>query len=135
MTAASGLLLGLGFTSHAVISGGHAVLGTSELAAPVVSRLLYLGAVATGAWFVVPKAWLALGRLRPDMNLLMTVAVGGAVGIGEFLEAGAVAFLFALSLTLEAWSVGRARRAIAALMALSPDRARVLGPGTNEELR
>ena len=60
------------------------------------------------------------------MNLLMTVAVIGAVAIGEWFEAATVAFLFSLSLLLESWSVGRARRAIAALMDLAPPTARLL---------
>ncbi|MGH7342315.1 MAG: HAD-IC family P-type ATPase, partial [Candidatus Rokuibacteriota bacterium] len=64
----------------------------------------------------------------------MTVAVIGALAIGEWFEAATVAFLFAVSLALEAWSIGRARKAIAVLMALSPTKARVLGPGNNETL-
>ena len=67
-----------------------------------------------------PKAWHALRRLRPDINLLMTIAVIGAVSIGEWFEAATVAFLFAISLLLESWNVGRARRAIQALLDLSP---------------
>ena len=56
------------------------------------------------------KALAALRRLRPDMNLLMCVAVAGAMLLGEWVESGTVAALVALALTLEAWSVGRARR-------------------------
>src|SRR3546814_19772170 len=58
------------------------------------------------------------------MNLLMVIAVIGAVGIGELFEAATVAFLFALSLALESWSVGRARRAISALLDLAPPTVR-----------
>ena len=84
---------------------------------------------------VLPKALLAARRLRPDMNLLMTVAVGGAIGLGDWLEAASVAFLFALSLALESWSAGRARRAIAALMDLTPPTARVKSAdGTEVEM-
>ena len=96
-------------------------------------RILYAVAVLSGAWHILPKAWLALRRLRPDMNLLMTIAVLGAVAIGEWFEAATVAFLFAVSLALESWSVGRARRAVAALMDLAPPTARLLaadGDGT-----
>ena len=87
---------------------------------------MYAAAIVAGAWYVFPRAWLALRRFRPDMNLLMTVAVIGAAVIGEWFEAAVVTFLFALSLVLESWSVGRARRAVEALLAIAPDTARVL---------
>ena len=60
-------------------------------------------------------------------DLLMTVAVIGAIVIGGF-EAATVSFLFALSLAIESWSIGRARRAIAALLDLAPQSARLLRP-------
>jgi Cd2+/Zn2+-exporting ATPase len=97
------------------------------------SRWLYAVAILAGVWAVLPKAWFALRRLRPDMNLLMVVAVLGAVGIGEWFEGATVAFLFALSLALESWSVGRARRAVAALMDLTPQMARVRRPDGGEQ--
>lgn len=107
----------------------------AEAAPTVVARLLYLAAVVAGGWYVAPKAWLALVRRTPDMNLLMTLAVAGAIGIGEWLEAATVAFLFALSLALESWSVGRARRAVAALLELAPTTVRRLLPdGSAEEV-
>jgi Cd2+/Zn2+-exporting ATPase len=67
------------------------------------------------------------------MNLLMTIAVIGAAMIGEWLEAALVSFLFALSLALEAWSVGRARRAVEALLDLAPPTVRVLKGGIETE--
>src|SRR5262249_45946507 len=54
-----------------------------------------------------------------------TIAVIGAVAIGEWLEGATVAFLFSLSLLLESWSVARAPRAIGALLDLVPTTARV----------
>src|SRR5690606_25570138 len=56
------------------------------------------------------------------------VAVIGAILIGARYEAGAVAFLFAVALLLESWSVGRARRAIVSLMDVSPTVARYRCP-------
>lgn len=130
MTASSGALLSSGLVAHVSVNGWRAVIGGQESpSTPFVARLLYLGAIVCGGWFIAPKASRSLLRLRPDMNLLMTVAVAGAIVIGEFLEAATVAFLFALSITLEAWSVGRARRAIAALLALTPTKALVLKIG------
>ena len=60
------------------------------------------------------------------MNLLMVVAVAGAIALGEFFEAATVAFFFSLSLYLESWSVGRARNAVSALLDLAPPTARII---------
>lgn len=138
LTSLSGTALLAGFAAHAWIAGSFASALGSEgagLAAPVplVSRVLYTLAILAGVWTVLPKAWFSLRRLRPDMNLLMTIAVLGAIAIGEWFEGGTVAFLFSLSLALEAWSVGRARRAVAALMDLTPQTARVRRPDGREE--
>lgn len=92
---------------------------------PLAAKVLFSLATFAGVWLVLPKALGAIRHLRPDINLLMTVAVTGAIAIGEWFEAAAVSFLFSLSLLLESWSVNRARRAVAALMELSPQMARV----------
>lgn len=92
----------------------------------------YAFSIFAGVWTVLPKAWIALKRFAPDMNLLMVVAVSGAVALGQWSEAATVAFLFALSLALEAWSVGRARRAVAALMELSPTQVRIIQDGHDQ---
>jgi Zn2+/Cd2+-exporting ATPase len=137
-TAASGIALLVGLALHVVLAGGLAtawrLLGSHANAAmPWLEISAYLAATLLGARFVVVKAWFAACNLRPDMHLLMTVAVIGAMAIGEWFEAATVSFLFALSLTLESWSVGRARRAIAALFDLAPPTARVLRPNGLEE--
>lgn len=130
MTAASAGFLIAAFVSHVLITGsvlaalrGEGVGGDDQV--PVAAAVLYALSIAAGVWFVLPKAWNALRALRPDMNLLMTIAVAGAVGIGEWFEAATVAMLFALSLLLESWSVGRARRAVAKLLEASPPVARL----------
>src|SRR5262249_26573983 len=92
----------------------------TALTLPLASRLLYLGAIVSSAWLVLPKALYAARTLRPDMHLLMLVAVLGAMALDAWGEAATVAFLFALALLLESWSVGRARLAIRALMDLAP---------------
>lgn len=137
-TAASGIALLIGFTLHVVLAGGLVpawrLLSSHAGASMQLPEIAaYLAAVVLGARFVVVKAWFAACNLRPDMHLLMTVAVIGAMAIGEWFEAATVSFLFALSLTLESWSVGRARRAIAALLDLAPPTARVLRPNGLEE--
>ncbi len=91
--------------------------------------LAFLFAIAAGGWLVAPKALRALKTLSLDMNVLMVVAVVGAVAIGEHAEGAAVVFLFSLSELLESWSIGRARRAIQALMQLAPEVALVRRSG------
>ncbi len=135
-TGLSGGLWAAGFLYHAAESGVSGALrlfaGHGEAAMPPVEAALFLLAIVFGAWLVAPKAWSAARRLSPDMNLLMIVAVTGAIGLGEFFEAATVAFFFALSLTLESWSVGRARNAVAALLDLAPPTARVIGDDETE---
>ena len=100
----------------------HAYIQTP---APPVEKAAYGLAVILGLRHVIAKAYFALKRLRADMNLLMTVAVVGAMIINEWFEAATVSFLFSLSLTIESWSVGRARHAVAALLELAPVTARI----------
>lgn len=131
LTVSSGLLVTAGVMVHAVLVGGFAKAFGSEGVGihhevPLAARIIYVLAILCGVRFVLPKAWFALRRLRPDMNLLMTVAVGGAVLIGEWFEAATVSFLFALSLTLESWSVGRARKAVESLLSLTPSTVRLV---------
>lgn len=140
LTAASGLFGLCGFAVQALqvgLSAAFSEPGGGGAVAPMsrVSLVCYLAAIVSGGWYVVPRAWNATKRLRPDMNLLMLIAVVGATAIGQWLEAAVVAFLFALSLALESWSINRARRAVEALLAIAPPTARVLQPnGTDIEV-
>lgn len=135
LTAISAVSLFAGTASHLLSHGWWDIFaGTAGESTPWLSQLCYLVAILAGVWPVLPKAWSALRRLRPDINLLMTVAIFGAIAIGEFFEGATVAFLFSLSLALESWSVGRARRAIAALMTLTPPAALVRRTDGGESL-
>jgi Cd2+/Zn2+-exporting ATPase len=78
--------------------------------------LLLSLAIASSISTVVVKVWYSLRNLRLDMNSLMFIAILGAIILNQWLEAATVAFLFALSLQLETWSVYRARRAIDQLL-------------------
>jgi Cd2+/Zn2+-exporting ATPase len=129
-TAASALFWGSGLAWHIGHSGaaglGQLFAGHGDQPVPLGEMGLFLMAVVLGVWLVLPKAWYALRNLSPDMNLLMVVAVAGAIGLGEYFEAATVAFFFALSLTLESWSVGRARNAVSTLLDLAPPTARLV---------
>ena len=75
----------------------------------------------------LPAGWRALGELWRDhildIDLLMIVAALAAAAVGASLEGAVLLTLFSLSTTLEERAMGRARRAIEALMALRPETA------------
>ena len=136
-TVLSGGFWAAGLTYHVVESGFVGAVeifsGHGQSAMPPLEAGLFGLAIVFGAWLVAPKAWSSARRLAPDMNLLMIVAVAGAIALGELFEAATVAFLFSLSLYLESWSVGRARNAVATLLDLAPPTARVLREDGGEE--
>ena len=106
----------------------------TQLAMPVSEKIAYGFAIAFGVRYVVIKAWFAFRTMRPDMNLLMTIAVAGAIFINEWFEAATVAFLFSLSLAIEGWSIGRARRAVEALLDLAPSSVRIKDQTGDEQV-
>ncbi len=94
--------------------------GIAAQAIPLPARGLYLAAAAVAAIDFFPRALAAARRMRPDMHLLMSLGTIAAFAIGEWLEGATVAFLFVLALAIESWSVGRARRAVEAILQLAP---------------
>ena len=120
MLAASGASLALAMVAH--------VAGAPQLAQATALLTIVSGGVPS-----VRRAWNALRLHTFDMHVLMTVAVIGAIAIGEWLEGATVVFLFGLAQFLESRSMARARNAIRALMDLSPAEATVVRDGV--ELR
>lgn len=92
----------------------------------------FVVATALGGLPVFKNALRSAKRLDLDINVLMTVAVIGALILGEWLEAAMVVGLFAFAEWLEGASVARARSALGQLMELAPDEARVLRGGREE---
>ena len=88
-------------------------------------------AVVVGLWRMWPRALAALRHLRLDMHVLVCVSAAGAAAIGQWAEAAAVAFLFAVAHRLENWSLERARAALASVAdqgALSADSSQQSAP-------
>ncbi len=120
-TAASGILLGSGLVA-------------GWLGAPPSLFIFVLAmALLTGGWMTARQAVRAVLARRLDMNVLMTIAVVGAVALGDWGEGATVAFLFALAQLLESYSLDRARQAVRRLLDVTPPQATVRRNG--EEVR
>jgi len=100
---------------------GAAILASQVEEGGRTATILLAGTgMLAGGWFLLPKAWAAVRKFRPDINLLVVVAAIGASVIGEWVEASAVVFLFGVAEWLEGWADRRARRATEALLELAP---------------
>ncbi|MBC8146327.1 MAG: heavy metal translocating P-type ATPase, partial [bacterium] len=91
----------------------------------IVVRVLAAIAIIAGGYEVAGKAWRSVRTFTLNINFLMTVAVIGAVIVGEWTEAAVVIFLFAVAEMIEAQSLERARNAVRSLMALTPEIAMI----------
>jgi Cd2+/Zn2+-exporting ATPase len=76
----------------------------------------------------------SLAARRLDINVLMVIAVAGAVALGDWWEAATVIWLFDLAEWLEGWTVRRARRAVRQAIADVPERALVRRDGAEREI-
>src|SRR6186997_1318361 len=98
-------------------------------------RAVFLLSILTGGIYTARRAWVATRVMSLDINVLMLVAVIGAMIIGEWSEGATVTFLFAFAQILEARSMDRARNAIHALMDLTPPEAFVRRNGVETRVK
>ncbi|MGI8439780.1 MAG: heavy metal translocating P-type ATPase [Thermoleophilaceae bacterium] len=110
-------------TTASVLVLSVAVVTSLAGAPAAAATALYLTSLAVGGWPIARAALVSLRRWNLDMNVLMTLAAVGAVGIGEYAEGAWVLVLFALGTTLEGFALERTRRSVEALMELAPDEA------------
>ncbi len=99
-----------------------------ELAEPWLAAALALAAIALVGLPTWKKGFIALRHRTLNINALMSVAVTGALLIGQWAEAAMVLVLFTLAERIEARSLGRARNAIRELLDLAPESASVQQP-------
>ncbi|WP_330728015.1 heavy metal translocating P-type ATPase [Burkholderia multivorans] len=90
-----------------------------------LSALLAIAAVLSCGLTTYRKGWIALRNGNLNINALMSIAVTGAMAIGQWPEAAMVMVLFTIAELIEAKSLDRARNAIQGLMRLAPDTATV----------
>ena len=113
------LLTGAGvlFAAGLLVNSVHAM--------PLFATMLFALSMAAGVPLTARRAWQALRVRSLDINVLMLIAATGAIALGQWNEAAAVVFLFAVAQTLEAKTLERARLAVRALMDLTPAEALV----------
>ncbi|MGZ9585442.1 heavy metal translocating P-type ATPase [Paenibacillus marinisediminis] len=90
---------------------------------------MFLTAIVISGYSTFIQGLKNLARLKFNMDTLMTVALTGAVLMGEWKEATLVAILFGLNEILEGYGMERARRSVAALLAVAPKQANVIRDG------
>jgi Zn2+/Cd2+-exporting ATPase len=99
--------------------------------APEVASVgAYLAAIVVGGVPIFRAAIAGLRARHMDMNVLMSAATIGAVGIGEWAEAASVVVLFAAGNALQVYAIDRTRGAVRALARLAPDEVLVRRDGS-----
>ena len=90
---------------------------------PEVARVgAYLAAIAVGGVPIFRAALAGLRARHLDMNVLMSAATVGAVGIGQWAEAASVVVLFAAGNALQVYAIDRTRGAVRGARAARPRR-------------
>jgi len=113
------LLLG----GAAAVAAEVVALSMGDTALPALG--LSLAAIGLAGTSTYRKGWIALRQHTLNINALMSLAVTGAVLIGQWPEAAMVMVLFAIAEAIEARSLQRAHRAVESLMAMTPETATV----------
>ncbi|MCI1664917.1 MAG: cation-translocating P-type ATPase [Atopobiaceae bacterium] len=111
-------------TSGVALAAG--LLCENLLAQVAAARVLFVIGAVAGVAYILPMAVSALRRRTCDMNVLMTIAVIGALAMGCFEEAAVVIFLDQVGEWLEGWSMRKTRGSVTQLMSLAPDIAHVV---------
>jgi Cd2+/Zn2+-exporting ATPase len=109
------------------VAAGGVSIGAGALLAwmgyQAASLVCFLVTIALSVEGPARRARSALGTRALDINVLMLIAVAGALVLGEWFEAAAVVWLFGVAQWLEARSMDRARHAIRSLMTQAPTSA------------
>lgn len=91
--------------------------------------VLIIGTFIAG-YPISKKAFQAIRMKAFSIELLVTIAVIGALLIGEYVESAAVTFLFLFGAFLEARTLEKTRSSLNTLIDLTPDQATIIQDGT-----
>jgi Zn2+/Cd2+-exporting ATPase len=119
---ATRVLMGIsGLTAVAAEATAWAIRNENSL--PVIA--LALISIAAGGRDTLGKGLIAVRTFTLNINFLMSLAIVGAMLIGQWPEAAMVTFLFGIAEMVEELSLDRARNAIRGLMEMTPEAATV----------
>ncbi|KDC62818.1 heavy metal translocating P-type ATPase, partial [Bordetella bronchiseptica] len=93
-----------------------------------VAAALALAAILACGLSTYRKGWIAVRNGNLNINALMSIAVTGAMLIGQWPEAAMVMFLFNVAELIEARALDRARHAVRGLLDLAPQTATARQP-------
>ncbi|MEG0026557.1 MAG: heavy metal translocating P-type ATPase [Raoultibacter sp.] len=100
-----------------------------------VAMVLSFAAIAAGLVIVLPETARSLKAKSIDINVLLIVAIVGAVYVQAYEEAAAVLFLFSVGEYLEGRAMRKSSDAIGDLARLVPDNALVVREGQTVEVQ
>ncbi len=134
MLVVSSFVVDLPFVANALYQSGDGIVGANgKLDSPYSQIIALMGAILLGA----PLVWHALGCLvkgHAHMEELVALAVVAAIALGEYQEAGIIAFFMVISNLIETRTALGARASIESLLRLTPEKAHRIGPGGTEEV-
>ncbi|XP_043691100.1 putative inactive cadmium/zinc-transporting ATPase HMA3 isoform X2 [Telopea speciosissima] len=82
-----------------------------------------LVAVVVGLPPVASKAIAAIRSFTIDVNILMWIAAGGSIALGDYWEAATIVFLFTIAEWLESIASHKATAAMSSLLSMAPQKA------------
>ncbi|MDQ0227411.1 heavy metal translocating P-type ATPase [Metabacillus niabensis] len=94
-----------------------------------VAIALFLAATVLSGYQTFIKGLKNLVKLKFNIETLMTIALIGALSIGEWKEGALVAILFGLNEYLEGLGMEKARRSVESLLKVAPKEATILENG------
>lgn len=101
------------------------------LALTDAKHIVLVASTLIAGYFIALKAFKSLRMRAFSIELLVTIAVVGALIIGEYVESAAVTFLFIFGAYLETRTLEKTRSSLRSLIDLTPTEATVIRPEGN----
>ncbi len=133
MLVVSSFVVDFQWVARTLFQHEAAVAPSGRLHSPYSDVIALVGAVLLGA----PLVWHALKGLahgHAHMEELVALAVVAAIALGEYQEAGIIAFFMVISNLIETRTALGARASIESLLRLTPDKAHRMRSDGSEEI-